>query len=299
MVQMDTIEKLQAFMDAYEYPVEAQTELVAAFTQAFSNAEYNQALTACVGEYEKDCKKGCWEALSLCKRISQEAKLNVYSLYLSVLILLADSSKKHYEEQGISKEIWKQNFTDLRYKLYECKLVKGVWGTFVPDWFIRFYDVSRFAFGKLQFETEKFGREYCKDGVTLQKDSVVVNVHIPRTGERLAPQDAEEAFNKADEFFKARYGLEKVAFVCHSWLLYPENLKLLKPTSNLHSFISRFDIIEWEEYNDYKEIWRLFDKDYTENLDELPADTSFRRAYLERMRKGEKTGCGFGVFIYK
>ena len=293
------VTKMQAFMDAYEYPIEAQTEIINAYTQAFSNNEYRQALTEYLGSYEQDCKKGFFEMLALCKRIGETLSINTYAVYMSALILFAEASKKHYALQGVSQDIWKQNFTDLRYKLYECKLVKGVWGTFVPDWFSRFYDVTRFAFGKLQFETETFGREYNKNGVHLQKDSVVVNMHIPRTGTGLSPQDVEESCERADAFFKTKYGLEKAVFVCHSWLLYPENKKLLKPTSNLYSFISRFDIIETEEYKDYKEIWRLFDKDYTENLDELPADTSLRRAYLERMKKGEKTGCGYGVFIYK
>jgi hypothetical protein len=177
--------------------------------------------------------------------------------------------------------------------------VKGVWGTFVPDWNIRFFDVSRFSFGKLQFETENFGRSYDKNGVSLCKDSVVVNVHIPRTGTGLSPQDVEESCAEAEVFFKRRYGLGQVVFVCHSWLLYPENKKMLKPTSNLYSFISRFDIIEVEEYKDYQEVWRLFDREYNEDLSCLPADTSLRRAYIDRMQKGEKTGCGYGVFVYQ
>ena len=31
----------------------------------------------------------------------------------------------------------------------------------------------------------------------------------------------------------------------------------------------------------------------------MPQNTSLRRAYADWIRKGEKTGCGYGVYVYK
>ena len=53
------------------------------------------------------------------------------------------------------------------------------------------------------------------------------------------------------------------------------------------------------EFEDYNDAWRLFDMQVNkENLDELPQDTSLRRQYVELMKRGEKTGHGYGLFKY-
>ena len=292
------LEKIINIMKDFAFPADAQTDICLAYKTAFQNPANEKSLESCVQAYAENCQQGIMDAIQLCARVAEETQAHVYSVNMAVLALLADFAKSHYTQKGFGEKMWRDNFTDFRYKLEECKLVKGKWGTFVPTWYIRFLDMSRFSFGKLQFEKEICGHKYNENGVALDKDGMVVNVHIPRTGQGLTPQDVDDACAQANEFFK-KNGLERVLFACHSWLLYPENKKMLKPTSNLYSFISRFDIIEVEEYENYKEVWRLFDKDYTGNVDELPADTSLRRAYIDRMKKGEKTGCAYGVFVYE
>ena len=58
-------------------------------------------------------------------------------------------------------------------------------------------------------------------------------------------------------------------------------------------------MIEQKEYDNYNQVWRLFDKKYEGDVDLLPQDSSFRRAYADWIRKGIKTGCGYGVYIWK
>ena len=127
----------------------------------------------------------------------------------------------------------------------------------------------------------------------------VIFVHIPRTGERLLPEDVDAAAAAASDFYKQKFGVEKAVFACHSWLLYPENKNMLSPSSNLYSFMSRFDVIDVEEDTEYKEVWRLFDKDYDGNADDLPQDTSLRRAYAKRIKEGKPLGVALGVWVYK
>ena len=59
-----------------------------------------------------------------------------------------------------------------------------------------------------------------------------------------------------------------------------------------------FDVFTSGEYSNYSEIWRLFDTEYDGDPDHLPANTSLRRAYVDLIRRGEKTGWGKGVFEY-
>ena len=152
---------------------------------------------------------------------------------------------------------------------------------------------------KLQFEMCPLGKTYEKDGVRLCPDDQVIFVHIPRTGERLLPEDVDAAAAAASDFYKQKFGVEKAVFACHSWLLYPENKNMLSPSSNLYSFMSRFDVIDVEEDTEYKEVWRLFDKDYDGNADDLPQDTSLRRAYAKRIKEGKPLGVALGVWVYK
>ena len=65
------------------------------------------------------------------------------------------------------------------------------------------------------------------------------------------------------------------------------------------SFIRDYDIYMAGEYEDYGQVWRLFNMDYTADHSKLPADTSLRREYLKMMDAGEKTGWGKGIYLYK
>lgn len=290
---------LENFMADFDFPEEARMELITAFENVFSIADNVQALTNVLEVYKANKKESVSALLPFGKQVADSTGANIYAVYALALIIMTKISKIHYQAEQIPLEIWKNNFLDLKYKLYECKLVKGVWGNFVPDWYFGFFAVERFAFGKLQFECIEFGQEYNKNSLSLTPKNTVINIHIPRTGTGLTPQDVDEACEKAAEFFREKYAVNPIVFVCHSWLLYPANKKILKPTSNLYSFLSRFDIVSEGEYADYKETWRLFDCEYTGDAAKLPADTSFRRAYVDRIKRGEKTGWGYGVFAYQ
>ena len=290
---------LHTCMAHFEFPEEARAELSAAYMQVFSEAANLRALSEAMAMYEADKQGGCIKMLSLCKELSACSDVHIYVVYALVLTMMAEVSKVHYQKEGVPLSIWKENFLDLKYKLVECKLVKGIWGIFVPEWYLGFLTANRFSFGRLQFELIDFGHSYNRNLLVLNEKSPVINMHIPRTGTRLTPADVENACERAAVFFKEKYALERSVFVCHSWLLYPANKEMLSPTSNLYSFLSRFDIVEVGEYPDYKEVWRLFDCDYTGEVSRLPADTSLRRAYIDRIQRGEKTGWGYGVFVYE
>jgi hypothetical protein len=74
---------------------------------------------------------------------------------------------------------------------------------------------------------------------------------------------------------------------------------MLPPNANIRRFMEDYTLIQRGEYEDYSQLWRLFDCQYTGNPDDLPADSSLRRAYIELIRRGEKTGFGLGVYLYQ
>jgi len=224
--------------------------------------------------------------------------IHEYSAWLVLYVYLSKRLKEYYVENNLSLQIYDDTIQDIKYKANECKAVYGTWGVFVPYWMVGFFDLTRFGLGRLQFEIKKFNREYEKNGVKLGKDDNVINVHIPRTQTRLDRVSLDCAYQKAKEFFKKEFINKRTVFVCHSWLFYPKNKEVLKPTSNIYSFISDYDIIESKEYSDYSEVWRLFDTCYKGNVDDLPQDTSLRIAYADWIRNGIPTGEGYGVYVY-
>ncbi len=227
--------------------------------------------------------------------IAERLYLREYTVHLLTLICLTKRLREEYISRGIDLEIFENTVLDLKYKLEECKLVKGVVGTFVASWHFGFYHLTRFALGRLQFEAVEFGKTYEKDGVKLTPDTTVINIHIPRDGTPMDEKRCDESFAMAKKFFADEVS-DPTPFVCHSWLLYPENKNILSKHSNTYKFMSRFDILRSENYKENCDLWRLFDTD-EKNPEKLPTDTSLRRAYVEHLKRGGKTGYGYGVFL--
>ena len=289
---------LVSFLDEFNYPDDCKALLPEVYDRVFASDDCCQKFESYYRPFEKDRNISYTKFLTVCEEVAALSGENPYTVNLILLIILSKASRKYYAEDGYSEELWHRNFMDLLYKLEECRLVKGVIGNFVPEWYGNFFKVKRFSFGKLQFERHRIMHEYRKGDIYLDPEFKVIHVHIPRTGGRLMPSDVDDACREASELYRQRHPGEPVVFACDSWLLYPENKNILSPTSNLYSFISRFDIIESEDDFNYTDAWRLFDKDYNGNVDELPQDTSLRRAYAERMREGKPLGRGFGVWLY-
>lgn len=251
---------------------------------------FNEALSA----YEADISMDYGAKIfNRTRKISELTGVHDYTVELLVFICMTKHLKEVYTEKGIDMHIYKDSVLDLKWKLEECKAVKGICGSFVSPWFCGFFDLSRFALGRLQFEIITTWQDYEKNGVKLERDkSKVINVHIPRTGTPLDKESCDKAYAQAREFFKDQVG-ESGAFVCDSWLLYPENKNILSPNSNTYRFMSEYDIIAWE-VNNGEDMWRLFDTE-EKNPDRLPADTSMRRRYIDHLKNGGRVGCGFGV----
>ena len=209
---------------------------------------------------------------------------------------MSERLHKLYNEKGIDDTIFYNTMLDLRYKLEECKLVHNQIGTFVPKWYKGFFEMKIFALGRLQFEINHTWFDCKVNGKTIPKGTKVLSVHIPRTGTKLEHSLVLESYKNAKQFFKDEFN-EDIIFICNSWLLYPWNRTVLKDGSNLALFYDDFTVVQSGEYNNYSEIWRLFDCLYDGNPDNLPSDTSLRRAYIERIKSNLPIGHGTGVII--
>lgn len=288
---------LRDFFEEFSYPEEARAAFEQAYDIIAADAALESGFQALLQSYASDKNMDYDQAFKKMAEISAGAGIHEYTGNFLMLACFSKTLREYYRQEGIDVQIWHTSMCDLKWKLDECRCVYGIWGTFVPGWYGGFFNMTRFGFQKLQFEIVPFRYHYEKDGIVLNPESPVLNTHIPRTGERLDPESVRRSYELGAAFFKERFQVDSVAFVCHSWLLFPRNKEVLSPDSNLYSFISGFDILDVEEADDYSEVWRLFDVNYEGDVDKLPQDTSFRRAYADWIRKGEKIGCAYGVHM--
>ena len=288
---------LQTFMESYDYPREAVDTLLAAYDVLDSHDDF-QALLAIY-----DTNRFCdYKALlAKCEEIAANTGIHTYTVDFLMFLCFSRKLRKTYLENGYTEALWRQSMLDLKCKLMVCKSVKDIWGIFVPWWYDGWFRMERFGFGRMQFELIDFPLEsYEKDGKLLRKGDTVINCHIAKTGEPLSPELVEDAYRQAAEFYKEEFKDKPIPFFCESWLLYSKMDDLLPQKSNIRTFKERYHVIHDQLYEkgDYSEMWRLYDMDYTGNLDDFPGDSSLRRNYKQFLKEGGQVGEGYGVFFW-
>lgn len=290
---MDARAYIIEFLRKFEYSTESANYIL----RDYEKIQTCEKFFALIKDYEKQGVRCNFEdAFLVLKEIANTVAVHEYSAVLIYLICLSKHLKVLYQQNEMEESVWENTMLDLKYKLVECENIYGVCGTFTGSWLIGYFKLERFAFGKLQFEFARFEANYNKNGLCLTPESLVLYVHIPRTGGRLEHSGVLVSYSSAREFFEKHFHFSTPAFICRSWLLAPWHKEILAPTSNLYAFMSDFDIFEYHEYPDYEQLWRLFDCNVLETpMENLPQNSSLRRAYVDKMRRGEKIGYGFGV----
>lgn len=291
---------LNEFLEAFSLPEEARDCLLGVYGKVLSDSQAQNAFFELVSKYEKDMFTPWEELLQEVEAVADRLDLSADILILLFLIFLTEALKSYYTQAGLDEKIWRDTIADLKYKAVENKLVYGVWGVVDRAWFCRFFQMRRFGFDLLQFEIVKFkgDEHYKKNGVTLTKDDDVINVHIPRTGGKLEYSKVLKSYRLASAFFADYFKGKKVVFVCKSWMLFPRNKEFLAPDSNLALFISDFEVLSIGYYDDYSWCWRIFNTK-EKDLNKLPRTTSLQRRYVDLMKRGEKTGWAYGIFIFE
>ena len=289
-------EYLIEFFKRFDYDESDSKILLATYDKIVDSPEAFKIWNNIISTYEKDFM--CDKSLLIADADSVALKIDEpeYTLELLMLICMTKHLEYLYNERNISQLYFEKSVLDLKYKLEECKLVYGIVGTFVSLWLIKFFELKLFGIGRLQFEIVALGEEYAKNGIHLYKDSKVINVHIPRSGEKLTEEACYESYHLAKEFFMKDIQMDPCPFMCSSWLLYPEHEQILPKESNIYKFFKSFDIISSKVDKSRYDLWRLFDT-FEMNPDKLPNDSSVRRAYINHLKKGGNVGTGKGILF--
>ena len=284
------------FLNDYQYPHDAAEVLLSAYDKIAANPEANKIWNGLLTAYEADRFCDYDNVINQADKVAEMIDVHEYTAELLIYICFSKHLKELYVEHGINLDFYRKSMADLRYKLDECMLVYGIVGSFVASWFNGFFTLERFGMGRLQFEIIPFKYEYHKNGVHLEKNANVINVHIPRSGEPLTEESCREAYLLAKDFFGDKVQTDPCPFVCHSWLLYPTFGELLNHKSNTYLFYKSFEIIDTDIDKTGKNLWRLFDT-MERHPDRLPANTTMRRVVVEHLKKGGKVGAAYGILF--
>ena len=238
-------------------------------------------------------------SLNELEKLAKDNGINVYSLNCVFLMHCAEILKDRYKEAGIAENIYWDTMADIKYKLTECINCEEVPGIFVPDWYNGFHDMTRFAYGRFQYEMREFDEEFTTScGVKIKKGDKYVNFHIPSSGVSLTDDVRFDSYKKAYEAFKHEFSDDKVIFGCSSWLLYQKHREFLPSHLNILKFMDDFEIISEHESEDFSNGWRVFGKDSDLPLEKLPRNNSLQKAYADWLIAGNGAGGAFGIIVF-
>ena len=285
------------FMNRFEYPEEAKDSIMNGFDKIQDRQE--EQFKEILSVYENDEKCDCEIMLDKMSLISEKCSIHKFQGHLILMICMSAHLKELYDENGYTEKMWEDAMADLKYKLLECHDVKKVWGIFVASWEKGFFDLTRFSFGRLQFEVRPFEGSSCVKGqIEIQKDDPVVEVHIPRTQTPLKKEWCQESYEKAYEFFKPKFGEEPLVFVMYSWILYPGYQDIFPENSNIRKFNEDYTVLFTTEDESLNEnMWRLFDMDWTGDVNDYPEDSTLRKRMKEYLLNGKKVGSAYAIYI--
>jgi len=292
-------EYITRFCEEYQYPAQAVQTLTAVYETAMKNASLRAIFTEAGEAYAKSPDIDYSRYLETLKAACSECSLPWESISLLFYICLVPQLYRYYEQRLLPQTICRANMEDLKWKLQECRQVYGIWGSFVPDWFAGFFRLTRFTFGRLQFELVAFpeNEAYVQRELSKQEcPEQAVNIHIPSSGP-LLHEECLRSYRLAADFFRGAFPGKTVAFVCHSWLLYPEHRHFLPANSRILDFMADFDIYSSYPDPEGSDLWRIFGLPDCSEREALPEETSLQLAYKKWLLEGNVPGIGIGVFF--
>lgn len=284
-------------IQSYYFPEKAIKEFLQAYDKIQSCDESNRIFEQQIRIYEHDIMFDYAGAFQNIKNACSISGAREETGVLVFIICLTEHLSQLYQKNNIDSALFDGIIMDIKSKNEECYMMRGVYGTFVNEWFVRFFDLTKFVLGRLQFELRYIPFDIVLDDKKIKKDTLAIGVHIP-SGRPLVFEECEESFKAAYDMFLPLFDNDTVIFYCGSWLLAPDNRKLLNPDSNIVKFMDFFRVFPADTSIEH-DFWRIFGKQDCSDIKKLPRDNSLRKIYAECAEKGEIPLAGRGIFYMK
>lgn len=223
--------------------------------------------------------------------------LHEYTIDLLFLLECVPFLRDKYMQKNIPEDMFIDAMKDIKYKVDECLNLKKIFGTFVmADWYGGFLKLTRVAFGRLQFDINKFEEDdFQICNYTVKKGDFILNCHIPSSGP-LVSEDCYLSYKMAYNYFKNKLRDGILPIFCRSWLLYPAYLNFMDEKSNIVEFSKDYEIYGQCDHETFLNMWRIFGKE--DDIDNLPMETTLQKKFLTYMKSGGKHGSGKGILLF-
>ena len=140
-------------INEYFKHVNAPSDITEFFVNAYNKIKQNktasQSLQAILLEYDNDFNCNFTNLDKEMDKISNSVSISTYTGNALKYILMLPSLKKHYTAQGYPLDILKETVKDVYYHIINCKLVKGVYGSFT-NWHSYLWGLKVFGVKRLQ-----------------------------------------------------------------------------------------------------------------------------------------------------
>lgn len=229
-----------------------------------------------------------------------EPDIHEYTTDLMFVLECTGYLLEKYRQNGIPDEMFYTAMIDIRCKLGECMRFKKIFGQFAIGWYGGFINLTRFAFGRLQYDIERHKGEPLKIGDRIiEEGDLVLNCHIPSSGPM--PYEAcIQSYKMAYEYFKNELKDGVLVIRCQSYLIFPDYKEVYEQGStNIYNFMRDFEIYKVEYTDEFKTSWRVFNVLVEgHKTDNLPNNTRLQRSFIKYIEQGGRYGDGFGVILF-
>lgn len=199
------------------------------------------------------------------------------SLYL--YILLSEKAFSLFKKRGLSNEIFFETLKTVADEAKEYHTAKG------DDGLFNYHLLANNIIGSI-LRLGVFEYQY-----GIYNNSRAIFMHVPN-GADLTKEKRLHSYLLAKKY----YG--DLSIVGDSWLLYPENKKILPSDSKIVDFMNDFDLISVYETMDYSELFHIFGRLSDYSYENLPKKTCLQRGYAERILEKLPIGSGVGVLKF-
>ena len=286
---------IQLFCEEYNFCFDAASYFSAQYQKLKTNAEAYSIFCAQLQAYKDDRAFDHLPALEKLHTLAEAIGIHKYTMEMLYILCLLPDLKIHYQCEGIPLQYFGSFTNNLKAYAESCHKTYGVWGTNIAWWLMDFFKLKLFSIGRLQFRRRKFR----KNTGPYTQGTYYIDIHIPG-GAPLTSELCAASYAEAADFFRQRYGMEKILFGCHSWIISPEIKAILPEKSNILAFGRHYTVYETHMDPNSSAVSFIFNiPGVPADLDSLPEATSLQKAIKQHLKAGKTINTAFGIMDYE
>lgn len=286
---------IHSLFEEYGFCSDASSYFSEQYHKLTANKDAYSIFCAQIQAYRDDIGFDYLPVIDKLHLLAKDMDIHKYTVEMLYILWLMPDLKAHYLQENIPMQYYDSFAENLKAYAVSCKTTHGVWGTNIAWWLMDFFRLKLFSIGRLQFRRRKFR----KDMGSYSQGAYYIDVHIPG-GAPLTPELCAASYAEAADFFRQRYGMEKILFGCHSWIISPEIKAILPEKSNILAFGRHYTVYETRTDPNSSAVSFIFNiPGVPADLDSLPEATSLQKAIKQHLKAGKTINTAFGIMDYE